>query len=165
MHMQENLTDLILDFRTVGEAQKNIVKRRKRNIISRLFHAKDDKEAIAIWSLELDRVLHVFDVRSVTSVRPVLTFRSQNEFVTNTHHDVKAAHDTVSDVNHNVPNTVPNVPHDVPYDHPVVSEVLSGTTNTCPFFSSGPRDRLKSRKDAGGQNQAVGSVHNLFVFE
>ena len=53
--------------RTVNEIQTNIVKWNKRNTISRRFHAKDDKEAIAAWRSDLDRVLHVFNVRTVTS--------------------------------------------------------------------------------------------------
>ena len=57
-----------LNPRSVAEIQKSIVKRGKRSPVSRLFHAKDDKEAIAAWRLELSRFLHVFNVRPVTSV-------------------------------------------------------------------------------------------------
>ena len=61
-------THLVLNRRTADEIQRNIVKWDKRNTISRHFHSKDDKKAIAAWRLDLDRILHVFNVRSVTSV-------------------------------------------------------------------------------------------------
>ena len=50
--------------RTADEIQGNIVKRSKRNAISRRYHAKDDKEAIAVWSLDLNRIRRIIDVRS-----------------------------------------------------------------------------------------------------
>ena len=54
--------------RTADEIQRNIIKRNKRNLISRRYHAKDDEEAIATWSLDFNRIRRVFDVRSVTPV-------------------------------------------------------------------------------------------------
>ena len=61
------LTYRNLNHRAVAEIQRNIVERRgKRNAIGRLLHARDDKEAIAAWGLGLNRILHVFNVGSVT---------------------------------------------------------------------------------------------------
>ena len=57
-----------LPSRTADEIQRNVIKRSRRNAISRRYHAKGDKEAIATWSLDLNRIQHVFDVRSVTPV-------------------------------------------------------------------------------------------------
>ena len=54
--------------RTVYEIQENIIKRSKRNPISRRYHAKNDKEAIATWRSDLNGIRRVFNVRSVTSV-------------------------------------------------------------------------------------------------
>jgi len=54
--------------RTVEEIRRNIIKRGERNVISRRYHANDDKEAIAAWSLDLNRIRRVFDVRPVTPV-------------------------------------------------------------------------------------------------
>jgi RNase P protein component len=62
-----------LSFRAVDEIQRNIIKRGKRNVISRRYHAKDDKEAIIIWRSELGGILHVFNVRSVISAWSPLT--------------------------------------------------------------------------------------------
>ena len=100
------------DRRAVAEIQKNIVKRGKRNGVSWMFHAKDDKEAIATWRLDLTKILHVFNVRSVTPVRPPLTIRFQTELaintnvaVSNVHHDVLNTHVIVSELRRNVTNT------------------------------------------------------------
>ena len=41
----------------------------KRNVVSRRFHAKDDKETIANWKLDLDEILRVVNVRPVTLVK------------------------------------------------------------------------------------------------
>ena len=67
-----------------AEIQRNIIKQGKRNPISQRYHAKDDKEAITTWRLRLDIVRHIFNVRSVTSARPLLTIRLQKEFGVNT---------------------------------------------------------------------------------
>ena len=56
-----------LNRRAVAEIQRDAVKQGKRNAISRLLHAKDDKDTIATRRLDLNRILHVFNVRSVTS--------------------------------------------------------------------------------------------------
>ena len=60
-------THQAVNCRTVAEIQRNIVERGKRNAVTRLFHVKNDKEAVTTWKLDLNRILHVFNVRSVTS--------------------------------------------------------------------------------------------------
>ena len=52
----------------MDEIQRHIIERGKLNVISRRYHAKDDKKAIATWKLNLDGTHDVFNVRSVTSV-------------------------------------------------------------------------------------------------
>jgi len=47
------------------EIEGNITKQGKRNGISRYLHAKSDKEKIAARKLDLDKMLEVFNVRSV----------------------------------------------------------------------------------------------------
>jgi len=42
------------------------MKRSGRNAVSRLLHAKNDKETIGAWRLDLIRILQVFNVRLVT---------------------------------------------------------------------------------------------------
>jgi len=43
----------------------NIIKQEKRDVTSRYLHAKDDREKVATWRLDLDKILQVFNVRSV----------------------------------------------------------------------------------------------------
>ena len=54
----------------MDEIQKHIIKRGKRNAVSRRYHVKDDrKEAIiAAWGLDLNGTLRISNVRSVASV-------------------------------------------------------------------------------------------------
>ena len=51
------------------EMQGRIAKQGKRNVVSRHLHAKNDKERIAAWRLDLNRILHVFNVCPIISVR------------------------------------------------------------------------------------------------
>ena len=81
------------DCRTVAEIRNKVAKHSGRKTVSRLLHARNDKEAIAAWKSELNRVLVVFNVRSVCSClvvanRPPL----QTELIMNTHTIVADMH-------------------------------------------------------------------------
>jgi hypothetical protein len=76
----------------VAAIQKKVVKKSKRNTISRLFHAKDDKDTIANWKQDLNRILHIFNVRSVGSVLHLLTVPFQMELSINTNMLVAGIH-------------------------------------------------------------------------
>ena len=52
----------------MAEIQRKVIKQSKRNAVSRIIHAANDKDAIAAWKLDLNRILQVFNVRSVTFV-------------------------------------------------------------------------------------------------
>jgi len=120
----------------VAEIQRKIIKRGKRNVVSRLFHANDEK-AIANWRLGINRILHVFNVRPATSVWPSLTFCSQTDLGTNihvtvsdNHRDTANTHTIVSGVRRDTPNagtTVPDIRHDVSKPHAIVSDVHRNT--------------------------------------
>jgi len=56
-----------LDCRAVAEIKNNAIKQRGRNAVSRILHARNDKETIAAWNSELSRILVVFNVCSVPS--------------------------------------------------------------------------------------------------
>jgi hypothetical protein len=58
-----------LNRRTVADIREGVVKLGKRNVAARLFHAKNDKGTIASWRLDLNRILHVFNVGSTGSIR------------------------------------------------------------------------------------------------
>ena len=64
---------LALDRRTVAGIQEKIIEKGGRSLLSRLAHAKSDKETITAWKLDLNRILHVFNVRSVITVWLSLT--------------------------------------------------------------------------------------------
>ena len=53
-----------LDCRTIAEIQEKVLKRSGRGRVSRFLHSRDDKDAIAAWKSDLNRILHVFNVRS-----------------------------------------------------------------------------------------------------
>ena len=46
----------------MAEIQRKVVDQSRRNMGSRLFHANSDKEEIAGWKLDLNGILHVFNV-------------------------------------------------------------------------------------------------------
>ena len=139
-----------LPSRTADEIQRNIVRRSKRSVISRRYHAKDDKKAISAWNSDLKRIRRVFDVRFVTPVRPPLTARFKTELEI----DTRA---TGSDAT-NKHTTVSNVHHDVTNPETVVSGVRHDVTSTRTTASDIHRNKLKSRND---QNQAVSATRTL----
>ena len=87
----------------MDKIQKYIIKRGKRNAISRRFHARDDEGAIATWKLVLDSMRHVLDVRYFTRLRRLLIYYSQTEpaiSIVDIHHD-DLTNTVASSVNHN----------------------------------------------------------------
>ena len=95
-----------------------------------MFHAKNDKETIATWRSDLNRILHVFNVRSVTPIRTPLTAYFQTELAINTNV-------AVSDIRHGVVDT-----------HAVVSD-------THLIVSDIHRTMVESREGADGKNLSV----------
>ena len=77
------------------EIQRKIVKQSGRTIVCRIFQARNDKDTIATWQLDLGRILQVFNVRSVYFTWPTLIVHSKTELALNTHV-------TVSDIRHDV---------------------------------------------------------------
>ena len=91
------LTDDVPYPRTVAEIEKNVTKQSQRNPVSRLFHARIDKEKIAGWRGELNRILQIFNVRSVIS--PMLASLSicfQTELAIDTNATASDTHNIVS---------------------------------------------------------------------
>ena len=79
-----------------------MIKQGKRNVISRHLHAKNDKDKIAGWKLDLNRILQVFNVRSVIPVWPLLTLDHQVELVINIHVGVSDTRIMVSDIHRTI---------------------------------------------------------------
>ena len=69
----------------MAEIQARVIKRSGRKAASRFFHAKNDKEAIVAWKSDLNRILLVFNVRSVAFALASLFTTFQTELVVNTH--------------------------------------------------------------------------------
>ena len=86
----------------MAEIQGKVIKRSGRNAVSRLLHAKSDKETIATWKSDLNRILHVFNVRSVLFTRPSLIISFQTELAVNTHVLATSTHVTVSGIRDDV---------------------------------------------------------------
>ena len=112
----------------MAEIRKNVIKRGGRNGLSRMFHAKVDKETITTWRLDLNRVLHVFNVCSVSPARPPLTVHLQTELAINTvvavsdvHRDVLNTHIIVS----NIHRTIVESQDGADSEHRSVSAILS----------------------------------------
>jgi len=79
----------------MAEIQGRIVGKRERGLLSRLAHAKNDKELIAAWKSDLVRILQVFNVRSAGSVLLPLIASLQTELTL-------SAHIMVSDMHQNM---------------------------------------------------------------
>ena len=56
-----------LDRRTVSKIQEKVLERSGRGSVSRFLRSRSDKEAIAAWKSDLNRILLVFNVRSTHS--------------------------------------------------------------------------------------------------
>ena len=99
-----------LNRRTVAGIQEKVTEKCGRSRLSRLIHAKNDKDTIAAWTLDLGGILRVFNVSFVVPVQPLLlTVHSQTELIINTHvvvsdvhHGVVTTHAMVSDIHRSI---------------------------------------------------------------
>ena len=80
------------------------MKEDRKSVFSRLVHAKGDKEMMAGWRSDLNRVLHVFNVCSASSIWQLLTSLFQTELMINTHIMVSDTHKIGSDIHRTVTN-------------------------------------------------------------
>ena len=51
----------------LAEIQRGIIRKGKQNVVSRLFHAKSDKDTIVGWKSDLNKILLIFNVSSVVA--------------------------------------------------------------------------------------------------
>lgn len=68
MRRQDDSLTKCLNPRTVANIQKKVIKQGKQNVVSRLLYAKNGKDAITIWRQDLNRILHIFNVRLIGPV-------------------------------------------------------------------------------------------------
>lgn len=166
-------TDRGLNRRTVAEIQRKIVKRGKRSMIARLFHARNDKEMIAAWRLNLNRILHVFNVRSVITARLLLINCSQTELavithltVSDIHRDVTSTQTAVSHLHRDILNAqaiVTDTRHDVTSTHTIISNVVTDVVNTHNIVSDIHRTIVKSQEGADGVIPKVSVASGPFI--
>jgi hypothetical protein len=101
-HISSTAAYCTLNRRTIVEIQRRIIEKGQRNLFSRLAHAKDDKENLASWRLDLNKILHVFNVCSAGSVwKSLTTLLFQTELAINTNMVVSDTHAMVSDLHCN----------------------------------------------------------------
>ena len=105
--------------RTVTEIKEDVTKQCGRNPLSRLIRAKTDKDKIAAWRAELNRILQIFNVRLATSLLAPLTIRSQTELAIDTNVAVSNTNNIVSNTN----NIVSNTHNVVSETHNIVSDI------------------------------------------
>ena len=119
----------------MADIQRKVIKKGKRNTISRLIHAKNDKEMIAAWKSDLNKILLVFNVRSVVIqvARSLLTVDFQTELALNTHI-------LVSGVDHNV-------------------------TRILNIVSNPSGSEVKVREGTGGEHLSVSTICILSITE
>ena len=93
----------------LAEIQRGIIRKGKQNVVSRLFHAKSDKDTIVGWKSDLNKILLIFNVSSVVAAWLPLTVHSQTELALNTHtvvsgmdHNVTMIHAIVSNIDSTV---------------------------------------------------------------
>jgi len=119
----------------MDEIQRHIAKREKRYAIFRRYRAGDDKEAITTWRLDLNRILRLFKVCSVTPARRLFTLRFQIEY----------AHATVSDTHH---------------DQYTIGTHVVKTRAVDPGSYN---NKSKNHEGTGGKNQAANTIRTLPV--
>ena len=85
----------------MAEIRRTVIKRSKRNVLSRHLVAKGDKEKIATWRVELEKMIRDFNVRSIVTVRRLLTPDSQTALAINTNVTVTETHAIVTRLERN----------------------------------------------------------------
>ena len=103
----------------------------------------DDKKVIATWKLDLDRILRVFNMCSITPTRPLAVFGFQVELGAN-------AHATISDTHQDPTNE---------------NAIGSNPVNTHTAVPDIHHNKLKGREGPHGQNQVVGITRAPLVIE
>ena len=146
----------------MARIQESAVEPDKRNSLSRIFNAKNDKGTVAAWRSDLDRILHVFEVRTTGHSLPtLLKVRLQTELALHTNAAVSDVHEVVANTQGVVANThgvVANIREAVANTHEVVA-------NASELISDIHRTILKDQEGVGSRNQIVGNRGVPFAIE
>ena len=122
----------------MAQIQRSVIERNKQNLISRIFYTKREEATITAWRSDLDRILHVFEVRpTVHSLVTPLTDHLQTEL----------ALQAVSDIREDV------------------ADIREDVANTRELVSDVHRTILKDQEGADISNQTVGNRGVLFAIQ
>jgi hypothetical protein len=122
----------------VAEIERKVKEESKRNVALRLLHAKSDKEKIAGWASDLNKILQIFNVRCVAPPLASLTIDFQTELAIDTNVAVSGTYNIVSGTHNIVSDT-----------HSVVSDIR--------------RMVAKQQEASDGQDRPVSNRDILFV--
>ena len=68
----------------MAEIRRKVIKHSKRNVVYRHLLARNDKDKIAVWRVDLEKIVRNFNVRSIVTIRRLLTLDSQTALAINT---------------------------------------------------------------------------------
>ena len=68
----------------MAEIRGKVIKHSKRNVVYRHLLAKSDKDKIVAWRADLEKIIRNFNVRSIVTIRRLLTLDSQTALAINT---------------------------------------------------------------------------------
>ena len=164
----------------MSDIERNIIKRGKRNALSRQFRARDDEKAIAAWKLELDKIRHVFEVRSFACTWRLLTSSLQTELAAATdttlsdiHREAYASRTNTPDPQKgapgtgatqvrpdvlNTPTTASDIHHSVTDPHPILPKIQKGLSEGRTTTVNMHHNTLKDQQGRDSKNRAVSSL-------
>ena len=148
----ERLADKGLNRSTIAEIQRHITKRGKRSVFFRSFYT-DDEETIPAWKSNLDKIRHVFNVRSFIRAQCLLTFRFQTEFATNMGVNVPEIRHGASNI-----HVVSVAHHDVAHHRQIVSEVRGDVASGRTAAPSVLFDKMGHQEHANDKSRAVSTT-------
>ncbi|KAF9792102.1 hypothetical protein BJ322DRAFT_1102626 [Thelephora terrestris] len=155
----EHLNQLVRDAinraqTTVAEIERSVKKQSKRNAASRLFHAKNDKDKIAGWSSDLNKILQIFNTELAIDTN--VTASGTHKIVSDTQNVVLDTRDVVSDTQ----DVVSDTRNIVSGTQNIVSETHDVVSETHHFVSDIHRAIVKPQGASDGQDPpAHASVH------
>ncbi|KAF9791182.1 hypothetical protein BJ322DRAFT_432487 [Thelephora terrestris] len=141
----EHLSQLVRDAinrlqTTVAEIERKVKEESKRNAALRLLHAKSDKDKIAGWASDINKILQIFNTELAIDT---------NVVVSGTHKIVSGTHNIVSDT-YNVASETQNI---VSNTHNVVSNTHDVVSNTHNVVSDIRRIVAKQQEASDGQDR------------
>ena len=161
----------------MSDIERNIIKRGQRNVLSRLFRARDDEKAIAAWKLGLDKIRQVFEVRSFTCTWRLLTSSLQTELAAATDTTLSDIHREASATNTNTPDSQEGTPeagatkvrpgalntratgsdirHGVANPHPTLPNIQKGLSEGRTATANAHHHTLKDQQGRDSKNRAV----------